>query len=90
VLAPVVAAHGPGWRAPPLGPLGARGVDRGRGRIGVLPVGGAGSFYILAVTQLVLSSPVLRKVSAPGGAPRYLMPDAVRAIIEESGCYSRR
>jgi nicotinate-nucleotide adenylyltransferase len=89
-LAHVVVAHRPGWRAPSMGPLGELLVDRGTGRIGDLHEARAGSIYIHAVTQLEISSTELRKLIATGRDPRYLMPDAVRAIIEESGCYSRR
>jgi nicotinate-nucleotide adenylyltransferase len=89
-LAHVVVAHRPGWRAPSMGPLGELLVDRGTGRIGDLHEARAGSIYIHAVTQLEISSTELRKLIATGRDPRDLMPDAVRAIIEESGCYSRR
>jgi nicotinate-nucleotide adenylyltransferase len=42
------------------------------------------------VTQLEISSTEVRKLIASGRDPRYLMPDAVREIIERSGCYQRK
>jgi len=89
-LAHLVVAHRPGWRAPSMGPLGELLVDRGTGRINDLHESRAGCIYIHAVTQLEISSTEVRKSIGAGRDPRYLMPDAVRAIIEETGCYRRR
>ena len=89
-LAHLVVAHRPGWRAPSMGPLGELLVDRGTGRIGDLHESKAGCIYIHAVTQLEISSTEVRKLIALGRDPRYLMPDAVREIIESSGCYKRK
>lgn len=89
-LAHLVVAHRPGWRAPSMGPLGELLVDRGTGRINDLHEARAGCIYIHAVTQLEISSTEVRKLIAAGRDPRYLMPDAVRAIIEKTGCYGRR
>jgi nicotinate-nucleotide adenylyltransferase len=86
-LSHLVVAHRPGWRAPSMGPLGELLVDRGTGRIGDLHESRAGCIYIHAVTQLEISSTEVRKLIAAGRDPRYLMPDAVRAIIDETGCY---
>jgi nicotinate-nucleotide adenylyltransferase len=86
-LAHLVVAHRPGWRAPSMGPLGELLVDRGTGRIGDLHESKAGCIYIHAVTQLEISSTEVRKLIGAGRDPRYLMPDAVRAIIEQTGCY---
>ena len=86
-LAHLVVAHRPGWRAPSMGPLGELLVDRGTGRINDLHEARAGCIYIHAVTQLEISSTELRKLIAAGRDPRYLVPDAVRAVIEQSGCY---
>ncbi len=86
-LAHLVVAHRPGWRAPSMGPLGELLVDRGTGRIGDLHERRAGCIYIHAVTQLEISSTEVRKLIAAGRDPRYLMPDGVREIIEQTGCY---
>ncbi len=86
-LAHVVVAHRPGWQAPGLGPLGELLVDRGTARIGELHDSLAGSIYIHAVTQLEISSSGIRNLVADGGDPRFLMPDPVRQLIEDTGCY---
>lgn len=86
-LAHLVVAHRPGWRAPSMGPLGELLVDRGTGSISDLHESRAGRIYVHAVTQLEISSTEVRKLIAAGRDPRYLMPDAVRAIIEHTGCY---
>ena len=86
-LSHLVVAHRPGWRAPSMGPLGELLVDRGTGRINDLHESRAGCIYIHAVTQLEISSTELRKLISAGRDPRYLVPDAVRAVIEQSGCY---
>ncbi|HEX7012071.1 MAG TPA: nicotinate-nucleotide adenylyltransferase [Steroidobacteraceae bacterium] len=86
-LAHLVVAHRPGWRAPRMGPLGELLVDRGTGRISDLHESPAGRIYIHAVTQLEISSTEVRKLIAAGRSPRYLMPDAVREIIDQTGCY---
>ncbi|HKL63227.1 MAG TPA: nicotinate-nucleotide adenylyltransferase [Woeseiaceae bacterium] len=86
-LAHIIVAHRPGWRAPDMGPLGELLVDRGTGRIGDLHESRAGSIYIHAVTQLEISSSDIRALVRAGRDPRFLMPDAVRDLIDESGCY---
>jgi nicotinate-nucleotide adenylyltransferase len=88
-LAHVVVAHRPGWRVPDMGPLSELLVDRGTGRVGDLHESRAGRIYIHAVTQLEISSTAIREFVFNGGDPRFLMPDAVRKIILESGCYAR-
>ena len=86
-LAHIIVAHRPGWRAPDMGPLGELLVDRGTGRVGDLHESRAGSIYIHAVTQLEISSSDIRALVRAGRDPRFLMPDAVRDLIDESGCY---
>ncbi len=89
-LAHVVVAHRPGWRAPTMGPLGEMLVDRGTGTVSDLHDALAGRIYIHAVTQLEISSTDLRGLMGAGRDPRYLMPDEVRRILIESGCYARK
>ncbi len=89
-LTHLVVAHRPGWRAPSMGPLGELLVDRGTGRIGDLHESRAGRIYIHAVTQLEISSTDVRKLIGAGRDPRYLMPDSVRDIIEQTGCYKSK
>jgi nicotinate-nucleotide adenylyltransferase len=50
----------------------------------------AGRILIHAVTQLEISSTEVRALIASGRDPRYLMPDGVRSIIHDTGCYARK
>ncbi len=87
-LAHVVVAHRPGWRAPDMGPLGELLADRGTHRIGDMHQAKSGHIYIHDVTQLEISSSEIRALVAAGRNPRFLMPDAVLNVIEQSGCYA--
>ena len=89
-LAHLVVAHRPGWRAPTMGPLGEMLVDCGTGAVTDLHSHVAGRIYIHAVTQLEISSTDVRALIGAGRDPRYLMPDGVRRLIQESGCYARK
>jgi nicotinate-nucleotide adenylyltransferase len=89
-LAHVVVAHRPGWKAPTHGPLGEVMVDRGTGTVRDLHEQLAGRIYVHAVTQLEISSTELRQLIVAGTDPRYLVPDEVRDIIRETGCYAPR
>lgn len=89
-LAHIVVAHRPGWKAPTMGPLGEVMVDRGTGAIRDLHEKPAGRVYVHAVTQLEISSTELRQLIVAGHDPRYLVPDQVRSIIRETGCYAPR
>jgi nicotinate-nucleotide adenylyltransferase len=87
-LAHVVVAHRPGWKAPTQGPLGEVMVDRGTGSVRDLHEARAGRVYVHAVTQLEISSTELRQLIVAGRDPRYLVPDSVRTIIQETECYA--
>lgn len=87
-LAHIVVAHRPGWRAPDMGPLGELLADRGTHRIGDLHQAKAGHIYIHDVTQLEISSSDIRELVAIGRDPRFLIPDAVRDVIDRSACYA--
>ncbi len=89
-LGHLVVAHRPGWNAPTLGPLGELLVDHGTGTVRDLHDHLAGRIYIHAVTQLEISSTDVRALISAGRDPRYLMPEGVRRIILESGCYARK
>jgi nicotinate-nucleotide adenylyltransferase len=88
-LVHVVVAHRPGWKAPTQGPLGEFMVDRGTGGVRDLHAAPAGRILVQAVTQLEISSTELRQLIIAGRDPRYLVPDPVRDIIDETGCYAR-
>lgn len=87
-LAHIVVAHRPGWRAPDMGPLGELLAERGTHRIGDLHDTQAGHIFIHDVTQLEISSSEIRDLVAAGRDPRFLLPDAVRSVIERTGCYA--
>ncbi len=87
-LAHIVVAHRPGWRAPDMGPLGELLADRGTHRIGDMHQAKSGHIYIHDVTHLEISSSEIRELVAAGRDPRFLMPDAVRDVIEQSECYA--
>jgi nicotinate-nucleotide adenylyltransferase len=87
-LAHVVVAHRPGWRAPTDGTLGELLAACGTRDPARLAAEDAGLVYVHAVTQLEISSTDLRNIVTGGRDPRYLVPDAVREIIRETGCYS--
>ena len=86
-LSHIVVAHRPGWRAPDMGALGDMLADCGTHRIDDLHQNPSGHIFVHDVTQLEISSTEIRELVAAGRDPRFLMPDAVQEIIEESGCY---
>lgn len=87
-FAHIVIAHRPGWRAPDMGTLGDLLADRGTHRIDDLHDAQAGRIYIHDVTQLEIASTDIRELIAGGRDPIFLMPDAVREVIDVSGCYA--
>jgi nicotinate-nucleotide adenylyltransferase len=89
-LAHVAVAHRPGWRAPTGGTLGDLLAERGTGRVADLHESPAGRIFVHPVTQLEISSTDLRNIIVSGRDPRYLVPDAVRDIIRETGCYTHK
>lgn len=86
-FAHIVVAHRPGWRAPDIGPLGDLIAERGTHRIDDLHNTAHGRIHIHAVTQLEIASTEIRELVAAGRDPRFLMPDAVRDVIKETGVY---
>ena len=86
-LAHVVVAHRPGWTAPDAGTLGELLAQRGTRRVEDLHESVAGRIHVRPVTQLEISSTDLRDLIVAGQDPRYLLPDAVRALIRDTGCY---
>lgn len=85
----IVVAHRPGWRAPDIGPLGELLSEHGTHRVKDLHDAKQGRIHIHAVTQLEISSTEIRDLVAANRDPRFLMPDAVRHVIEESNVYMR-
>jgi nicotinate-nucleotide adenylyltransferase len=89
-LAHLVVAHRPGWIAPDSGTLGELLAKCGTTRVADLHATAAGRIHVRAVTQLEISSTDLRDLIVSGRDPRYLLPDPVRDIICDTGCYTRQ
>ncbi len=89
VLAHVVVAHRPGWRVPVEGPLGGLLASHRTDRVADLHESPAGRILVHAVTQLEISSTELRGLLAAGHDPRYLVPEAVRTLLRDTGSYTR-
>lgn len=87
-FAHIVVAHRPGWRAPDIGELGDLITAHGTHRPDDLHEKRCGCVHIHAVTQLEIASTEIRDLITAGRDPRFLMPDAVRDLIMESGCYA--
>lgn len=86
-LAHIIVAHRPGWKTPQTGDLGALMAARGTGDVADLHDKSHGHVLDHAVTQLEIASTEIRELIKTGRDPRFLMPDAVRNVILESGCY---
>lgn len=89
-LAHVAVAHRPGATLPSTGELGRlleRCRARDRGDIAAAP---AGRIFVHPGTQLDISSTDLRETLRAGRDPRYLMPEAVRRMINATGIYARQ
>lgn len=88
-FAHLVVAHRPGWRIPDVGELGELIGSHGTGNVEDLHENSHGCVFVHAVTQLEIASTEIRDLIAAGRDPRFLMPDAVRDVILESGCYAQ-
>lgn len=86
-LAHLVVAHRPGWSAPHEGVLAELLAERGAVASDELHASPAGRIRVHAVTPLEISSTDLRDLIVAGRDPRYLVPDPVRALIADTGCY---
>jgi len=87
-FAHIIVAHRPGWKAPDIGDLGDLITAHGTHRVDDLHEKRHGYIHIHAVTQLEIASTEIRDLVAVGRDPRFLMPDAVRDLIIESGVYA--
>jgi nicotinate-nucleotide adenylyltransferase len=86
-LAHIVVASRPGSMLPAGGPLGELLAARGTRDPLELQQLSAGKILVHEVTQLEISSSAVRDCLMGGGSARYLVPDSVLQIIEDSGCY---
>ena len=76
------------WMPFSVSPLGDLLEERGTTHATDLHAALAGRIYVHAVTQLEISSTGLRDIITAGRDPRFLVPEPVRAIIRETGCYA--
>ena len=87
-LAHIVVAHRPGWQAPVDGELGGLV----RTHVTTVPqdlvAERCGRVFVTPVTQLDISASGLRGLMRAGLDPRFLVPESVRAIIQETECYA--
>ena len=88
-VAHIIVAHRPGWKAPDIGPLGDLITENGTHRVDDLHEATHGRIHIHAVTQLEIASTEIRDLVAAGRSPRFLMPDRVSNVIEETSVYMR-
>lgn len=88
-IAHIIVAHRPGWKAPDIGPLGSLISEYGTHRVDDLHNTAHGRIHIHAVTQLEIASTEIRDLVAAGRDPRFLMPDAVSSVIQETSVYMR-
>jgi len=89
-LAHIVVAHRPGWSPPDTGPVADLWRAHGTDDRAALSGAPAGRVLLLATTQLDIAASRLREMLSAGGDPRYLMPEAVRRMIRETGLYARK
>lgn len=86
-LSHVAVAHRPGWVLQSEGALAEVLQVRLSMNAGEALSTPAGRVLMLPVTQLEISSTRVRELAAGGGDIRYLLPEAVRALIQNSNCY---
>jgi len=86
-VAHLVVAHRPGWQLQAEGELSTLVAERQANHPAALHETPAGSIYLQAVTQLEISATAIRARIAAGGEMHYLMPEEVRALILQAGCY---
>lgn len=87
-IAHLIVATRPGSRMPIDEPLATLLAERQVADPAALQSSDSGLIHAQAVTALDVSSTGLRALLQAGGDPRYLVPEAVRTIIIESGCYA--
>lgn len=87
-LVHIVVAHRPGWQAPVDGALGGLVRRHATAAPQDLVARRCGRVFVTPVTQLDISASGLRGLIRAGRDPRYLVPEPVRAIIQETECYA--
>jgi nicotinate-nucleotide adenylyltransferase len=88
-LAHLVIIPRPGCELAVVGELGEILVARRSDDVAALHRSQAGVIRVQPVTPLEISSSAIRALALAGGDPRFLVPDAVRDVIVDSGCYKK-
>jgi nicotinate-nucleotide adenylyltransferase len=88
-LAHIVVAKRPGFEIPARGAVAELISTRGTDEVSDLQSRAFGSIYMQTVTQLEISSTDIRLHLGGGGDGRFLLPDSVRDIIQETKVYAR-
>jgi nicotinate-nucleotide adenylyltransferase len=88
-LAHIAVARRPGAALPSSGALAALLEQRGVADPRRLQASPAGCLFVHPGTQLDISSTEVRTALGAGRDPRYLMPEAVRRMILDTGNYAR-
>ena len=88
-LAHIVVAKRPGFETPARGVIADLISSRGTQNVIDLHNRPFGAIYMRAVTQLEISSTDIRLNIGSGGDARFLLPDSVRNIIQETNVYAR-
>lgn len=87
-LAHVVVVHRPGYPVAPDGAAGELLAAHRATATEALASAPAGRVWLQPVTPLAISASAIRGSVAAGIDPAYLVPDAVRDLILDSGCYA--
>ncbi|MGI9308168.1 MAG: nicotinate-nucleotide adenylyltransferase [Gammaproteobacteria bacterium] len=87
-LAHIIVAHRPGWTLPDQGSLGQLAQEKLADNSEDLHRYTHGCLLDHDVTQLEVSSSLIRHLVADGQDPEYLVPRLVKRIIKQSGCYA--
>jgi len=90
-LAHLVVVHRPGWEldgSPAGATPGTWARDRRARDAAELRASPGGRLLTCQVTQLDISASTIRGLLAQGRSPRYLLPEAVLAIIRDAGIYA--
>jgi nicotinate-nucleotide adenylyltransferase len=87
-LAHLVIAHRPGSALDAHGEIAMLVQEREVDDVQALMEREAGHIMLQPVTQLEIASSRIRETAARGGDLRFLVPDPVRALIQDSHCYA--
>jgi len=83
----VVVAHRPGWLPPRTGLIGEWLATHQTDDPAALATG-TGKILVHPVTALDISSTAIRDGIKAGSDPRFLVPESVRTILEQTRCYA--